>query len=407
MKKFTIILLLLILIGFGYGLNRLFSLRFQAGDIYPAYSSFRTDPLGTKALYDSFDRLLTAERNFRPLLRMESGRDTALFVLGVQLSQLRLADVEVKDLEQYVGSGGRLVISFYPIFSAREIVPPPLVAVAPGGRPAPRAKRKTAEDAEQSDVGILLSKQWKFDFGFAALERNKENRVLPAVATKQEDETLANEISCHSALFFDKLDPVWRVIYSRTNDRAVLVERRLGSGSIVLAADSYWFSNEALLKEREAQLLAWFTGPAHTAIFDETHLGVQEHRGVAALARKYRLHGFVAGLLLLAGLFVWRYGFSLVPPYEEQLQRERGEFVTGKESAAGFANLLRRNISSRELLKVCLEEWNKSCRRGVPFPRLQKIQSVIDAQNALPERQRDPVATYRQISEALARTPRH
>src|SRR5438552_3131072 len=103
MKKFSVILLFLILLGFGYGLNRLFSLRFQAGDIYPAYSSFRTDPLGTKALYESLNRLLAAERNFRPLLTMESGRDSALFVLGVQPSQLRLAEVEVKDLEQYVG----------------------------------------------------------------------------------------------------------------------------------------------------------------------------------------------------------------------------------------------------------------------------------------------------------------
>jgi len=54
-----------------------FSLRFQSGDIYPAYSSFRADPLGTKALYESFNRLLAVEQNFKPLLRMESGRDTA------------------------------------------------------------------------------------------------------------------------------------------------------------------------------------------------------------------------------------------------------------------------------------------------------------------------------------------
>ena len=47
MKRFAVVLLLLILAGFGYGLNRLFSLRFESGDIYPAYSSFRTDPLGT------------------------------------------------------------------------------------------------------------------------------------------------------------------------------------------------------------------------------------------------------------------------------------------------------------------------------------------------------------------------
>lgn len=407
MKKFSIILLLLILIGFGYALNRLFSLRFQAGDIYPAYSSFRTDPLGTKALHDSLDRLLGTERNFKPLLRMESGRDTTLFVLGVQPSQLRLADVEVKDLEQYVASGGRLVISFYPIFSAREIAPPAAATAAPGGKSKSPSPRKNSEDEDQRDAGILLSKQWKFDFGFAGLERNKADHVVPGMATRQEDEPLPEEISSHTALFFDKLDPAWRIIYARTNDQAVLIERRLGSGSVVLAADSYWFSNEALLKERQSQLLAWFTGPVHTAIFDETHLGVQEHHGVAALARKYRLHGFVGGLLLLAGLFVWRYGFSLVPPYEEELQRERGEFVTGKESAAGFANLLRRNISSRELLKVCLEEWNRSCRRGVALPRLQKIQTIIDAQNGLPERERDPVVTYRQISEALARTAHH
>src|SRR5439155_12290754 len=181
-------------------------------DIYPAYSSFRTDPLGTKALYDSFDRLLTVARNFRPLLRMGSGRDSALFVLGVQPSQLRLADVEVKDLEQYVGSGGRLVISFYPIFSAREIAPPAPMPVTPGGRPVPPTQRKNSKDSDQPDAGILLSKQWKFDFGFAALERDKANHLLPAEATKEGDDQLPNGIACHSALFFDKLDPVWRVI---------------------------------------------------------------------------------------------------------------------------------------------------------------------------------------------------
>src|SRR5882762_1742928 len=194
MKKFSSILLLLILAGFGYGLNRLFSLRFQSGDIYPAYSSFRTDPLGTKALYESFDRVVAVERNFKPLLRMESGRDTALFVLGVQANQLRLADVEVKDLEQYVGSGGRLVISFYPIFSAREITPPAPMPVTPGGRPRPRTQRKNSEDADQPEPGIPLSKQWKFDLGFAALERNKANNVLPAIAMKEVDEQLPDEI---------------------------------------------------------------------------------------------------------------------------------------------------------------------------------------------------------------------
>jgi hypothetical protein len=408
-KKFAIIVLLLVAAGFAWGLNQLFKLRFETGDVYPPYSSFRSDPLGTKALYESFDHLLSVERNFRPFPKLETGRDTALFVLGLEPKGLRLPEGELKEMEHYVVSGGRVVFSFHPIFLATELsnkLPFPPKTPPPPKPANKRAKqRQSPANIEEQDEGISLSEHWKFGLNFAALEREKDQPYKPVRVLNQTDNELPESISCHTALYFDKLNPAWRVLYARTNDQAVLVERKLGSGSIVLAADSYCFSNEALLKERYPNLLAWLSGSARTAIFDETHLGVQENRGVAALARKYRLHGFAAGLLGLAGLFAWRFGSSLIPPYEEEVRREQGELVTGKESAVGFTNLLRRNISSRELLKICLEEWNKSCRHRVPVPRLQKIQAVIDSQNALPERQRDPVATYRQITEALARTP--
>src|SRR5258706_15410219 len=124
MRKFAAILLLLVLAGFCYGLNAIFKLRFESGDIYPPYSSFRTDPLGTKALYESFDHLLSVERNFRPLLKAESGRDSVLFVLGVQPRQLRLVGGVGKDFEDYATTGGRAVPSFFsPPFSP-EIFPP-------------------------------------------------------------------------------------------------------------------------------------------------------------------------------------------------------------------------------------------------------------------------------------------
>ena len=35
-------------------------------------------------------------------------------------------------------------------------------------------------------------------------------------------------------------------------------------------------------------------------------------------------------------------------------------FVAGRETSAGFINLLRRNISSRDLLQVCFAQWKKS-----------------------------------------------
>ena len=404
MKRFGLILILLLVVGFGYGLTLLFKLRFATGDIYPAYSSFRTDPLGAKVLYESLDRVAKAERNFKPMPKLESGRSTALFILGLQPGQMRVSPMELKDLEQYVVSGGRLVLSFFPIYTADELSPIRRSSSKSSkpGQSKPQAPPSRQKDQEE-DFGLLLHEQWKFGLEFGALDRSDDQTYKPQLALKQQKGDLPPLLLCHTGLYFDQLNPAWKILYARTNG-AVIIERQLGSGSIVVVADSYPFSNEALLKERQPKLLAWFTGGVRSIIFDETHLGVQENRGIAALARKYRLHGFGAGLLLLAGLFVWRSSFSLIPPYEQQLQRERGELISGKEAAAGFTNLLRRNISTRELLKVCLEEWNKSCRHGVSIPRLEKVQAIIDSQNALPENARDSVSTYRQITEALART---
>jgi hypothetical protein len=184
----------------------------------------------------------------------------------------------------------------------------------------------------------------------------------------------------------------------------VVIERTMGRGSIVLCADSFPFSNEALRREREPELLAWFVGLAREVIFDETHLGVQEDPGVATLARKYRLGGVFAALLILAGLFIWKNSASFMPPYEEQLARERGELVEGKDSAAGFINLLRRNIPPADLMKVCLEQWNAhfAHTRKPSEAKLGAMQKVIDAENALEPRQRNPVKMYREFCEVLS-----
>ena len=49
-KSRTLVLLLpVLLVLFGFGVLRLFRLRFETGDVYPPYSSLRSDPLGAKA----------------------------------------------------------------------------------------------------------------------------------------------------------------------------------------------------------------------------------------------------------------------------------------------------------------------------------------------------------------------
>ena len=61
---------IVILIGcaalFAFGLVELFALRFASGDVYPAYSSLRADPLGTMAFYESLEKIpgLSVRRDF-------------------------------------------------------------------------------------------------------------------------------------------------------------------------------------------------------------------------------------------------------------------------------------------------------------------------------------------------------
>src|ERR1700727_2548895 len=51
---------------FACGLALLFELRFAHGDVYPAYSSLRADPLGTMAFYEGLSKIpgLSVRRDF-------------------------------------------------------------------------------------------------------------------------------------------------------------------------------------------------------------------------------------------------------------------------------------------------------------------------------------------------------
>jgi len=422
MKKLPLISLLLLGALFVFGLTQLFKLRFEAGDIYPEYSSLRADPLGAKALYESLGSLLAVGRNYRPVSKLGDGRDTTLFWLGSRSSfmfeaksDLRLAPEEFKSLESFVVAGGRLVISYYPAFqkpstnrfrAPAPASPPPSAGNRKGKAPTvtPRKAPLDDEDEFQDIQRVSLRERWALDYNYDELSRDANGVYIPAFASNVSSlKGLPDSIACHTALYFDNLTNGLQVIYARKKNRPVVVERRLGAGSIILVADSYPFSNEALWKERSPQLLAWMVGPSQSVVFDETHLGVEESPGISALARKYRLHGLFAGVLLLAGLFVWKNATSFVPPYEQAAERDKPELVAGKDSASGFVNLLRRNIPARDLLAVCLGEWKKTCSREQPKAKLQQVQAIIDAENQRPPGERNPVATYQAISKILSK----
>jgi len=393
---------------FAVGLVRLFELRFEVGDVYPAYSTLRSDPLGAMALYESLGKVpgISTRRDFTTENRLPEEPHTAYLQLAGSVYDWDWVPADLShDLEAFLNRGNRLVITFFPrtwSYDFHDDDETNSVKSAPVGakdkkmtpdKPA-KKKKKTADE----DLGVDLTERWGFHVDFIKLTQTDDLYEPVSVANKT-DLPLPRTLDWHSGAVFTNLDSAWRVIYARGTN-AVLIERHFGKGSVVMATDSYFVSNEAMAKDRHADLLAWLIGANKSVVFDEAHLGVYETSGVAMLMRKYRLHGLAAGLLLLAGLFIWKNGSRLVPP---QAEPEQQGCIAGKDSAAGFVNLLRRSIAPRDLLPVCFAEWKKSAAQAGQYSatRRQQAEAAFQAECSLPSKDRNSIATYKKICSIL------
>jgi hypothetical protein len=294
-----------------WGLEEIVVTPFEAGDVYPPYSSLRTDPLGSKALYESLAALpgIAVERLYKPRTTLQ-GTTAVIFVLGVDPgSWAGIEDQTLDEYEKLAGNGGRLVIAFLP-------VPP----------------QPISSNAKQSRLEV----RWGIKMAY------------------REGVPVRGAIPRQTALYFDP-SPQWATLSQRD-----AVERDFGKGSVVLVADSYFLSNEGLREARDTDLIARLVGPARHVVFDENHFGVAETGSVAKLMRKYRLEGAVLVLVVVAGLFLWRSASSFLPPRPTR----SAQAVMGFDSFEGLAALLRRGIAEKDLLNTCFAEWRKSAPKG-------------------------------------------
>jgi len=299
----------------------LFELRFATGDVYPRYSSLRSDPVGVRALYDSLARLpgLTVERSFVPIDRRRD-TNTTVFYLGVNLEELAAAKSDLRfQLDKIARRGNYVVISLAPL------------------------KR------DPDDKSALAIKGWN----------------LPVEQAKSDDGD--------GALSFGHGEN-WTVLHA-DEGKPVLVELAFGKGAIALAATTYPFLNQALAENRETEMLVRLIGPRTRIVFDEAHFGVVEQGSVAALARRYRLGGLVAGLLLLAALAMWK-GSAGFPPAWETGAESTGP-VVGRDSLSGFASLLRRNVPPRKLMELGWSEWKRTHGRGLKPEDAAAVESIL------------------------------
>jgi hypothetical protein len=390
-------LYLSILVGiallFAYAIGHLFSLRFQRGDIYPAYSSLRTDPFGAKMFYDGLKDIpsLDVSRNFSDPYRALKNKNSTLFYLGLPPNELTYESKDlVFEFEQFLRQGGRLVVTCAPVDKNPESHPSKKSDAHSKEKNEPKEEN---QKKELSSSFIQLTEKWGYTLAYHEIPA-KEDETVHRYATRAGGK--GDSITWRSSLYFEKLSPSWKIIYQEEG-RALVIERSFEKGTLVLISDSYFISNEALRLERHPEFLVWLTGNHSKIIFDEIHLGVVENPGLSTLIRKYGLEQFCFGLILLSILFIWKNSFPLVPSHEDSSEN----LTTGKDETAGLVNLLRNNLSAKNILPACYAEWQKAFRNRKSLSEDQS-KRLEESLTKAPANSHELVNQYNSIKKILA-----
>jgi hypothetical protein len=439
-KAIRAIIFVVIVSSFLFGVLKLFLLRFEAGDLYPAYSSLRSDPLGSRAFYSSLENINDAvvSRNYHPVQTLEFNENTAFIYIGTSVFDSDSVSAEwFKVFERLTTAGGRLVLSFLPVEKkppnwrmSKCAVPKKEIEDKDNARqknasndnqnrskpyPTENASKAPNKEDKKLEEGpdpvasvkqrncVSLKEKWGLVFAFAEKPPDKAANVRDDLSPAHL-KGLPETISWHTALYFDDLDDAWRVIYA-ADDRPVIVEKPYGSGSLVLSADSFFLSNEALRSERHPELLAWTLGQSATVVFDETHFGIFKHPGVLSLIKKYRFHWFIFAVAVLALLFIWKNSVYFVPPPKRSQAQPNGDFISDRDSTQGLISLLRRNIPTRHILQACIREWERTIQPEKRFrnDQLAKIKSAFKMITKRSPKFIDPVTGYRRISKIISK----
>ncbi len=103
--------------AFVWGLVQLYDLRLESGDIYPVYSSFRADPLGSKVLFESLADLpgYSVQRNFHELDDFREHAGTILWIGENPFSFVLRPEEDFAQFEQIAARGVRVVIAMMPV----------------------------------------------------------------------------------------------------------------------------------------------------------------------------------------------------------------------------------------------------------------------------------------------------
>ncbi|MCP4746701.1 MAG: hypothetical protein GY874_11270 [Desulfobacteraceae bacterium] len=401
-RRNRLILVLVMAAAFAAGLTKLFLLRFEAGDVYPVYSSLRSDPIGTQALYESLKSVTgtTVQRNFKPLDQLDFFPDQTVIICGFSprfIRRMRTREWE-NTMDSLFNRGGRLVMAFRTSKADSEYSKKEKDNCA-----ADKDKADESQDASKSSSGDELAdieKKWRGhdDIGFHILRGSGENKESWAITSKAEMPfKIPPMLLWRSTLHFELKADAWKTVY-QLDGKPVIAYRAWGAGVIVLVADSYLFSNEAMLKHRFPDFLAWIFASHHRVVFDEFQKGLTKQPGIAGLAIKYRLQGVFAAIVLITVLIVWQQSTVFVPNAANGSDRDDDARTgVGGNTTEGLVRLMQQNIRSCDLIKTCFDIWkaspaaNRSSRE-----KIERIREIVNGSQS-----QKPAQLYRHICQQL------
>lgn len=406
MKPGPIVVFCLVLALLAWGFWELFRDRMGAGDVYPEYSSLRADPLGTRALYESLEALpgMAVDRSVdSPVAFTPGAEDTRLYIGMTRGTLASATPQECLAMDKAARTGARIVIAMayvstaYVPFHASKEGPEKKKTPAKDDAKADDGKKTAEEDRKKAaplPLGALrgpgseghasaltLEKLWGFTFDVSG-----KYSIPQSISTEAAPAGFPTALECQTALHFKTLEGSdWTVLY-RKGGQPIMMERLVGRGSIVLIADPYFLTNEALQRYRSTPLLSWVVGPNRHVIFQEDIHGGERDGGIMTMVRRFGFTEAVLSLLVLALFFVWKEMATFIPasPRED-------EVILAIAPTAGLSALLRRAIAPKSLFKDIVGQW----RRQAPEADRRRI-------DALPEAS-DPLSAYNSALSALKR----
>jgi hypothetical protein len=397
-------ILVVVVILFVWGIVTVALLRFEQGDSFAQYSSFRADPLGCRGLYGALDKLpgVDTRRHPRPLSKLDGGINQTVMVLGLPAGALLQNNKNLeKQFLRLASEGSRVLIAAKPPSKSfierlqkrqeEDVADKDRQADEKSAAPNDRESGIDLEGAQTEDSQV----DWELSFLWQPV--NKELPQFYSTTRDHNRQTLPEFLDIHTPLRMVSGTDSWRSIY-RYGKQMVVAERDFGAGSLVVFVDAYPFSNESLRTQDEAELLAWMLGDGRDVVFAEAHLGVVKAAGLMTLIQRYRMDGILFSLLLVAILVVWKNAFPLVPP---PTAVEGG--VAARDHFSGLVNLLQRHIPLADLSEACHREWRRSLSRyGLPGDEQRNlIQKLVKAEMKRPVKERHPLALYRKISKIV------